>query len=906
MVSRFFVFFILFRFSELYSQEMVLNYNQVPLNEVVKDLESKFHVSFSFVDQSLDEYQISARVQANNLEKALHEILLKTEINFTIEGKHVYLFRDAKKGRGAEVGSINGIVVDGKTSEPLSYANLLIDSTGWGTYSNSSGDFTLKHIPYGNYYLRITVIGYEYELRSISLFQPLLDLDTIRLTPKIFEGENIVITGEKDPLRISDEKLRIQPSVIILDRKKITNTPGVLEPDLFRAMQTLPGITAPNDITSELFVRGGTPDQNLIMLDRAVIYQPYHMFGIAGIFNTDIIDEVNFSAGGFSSQYGNRLSSVIDVRTKSNAKDKFSGTGTLSLLSSKLTLDGRLNDQWYYLVSGRRTYLDKASKLTKTLGLVGESVPYNFSDLYGKVIFSPNETNQFSVSGFLSGDFYQKTNTRKFYKEYFNQTGAFVREDLHYEFRRINDYSWHNYNFTANWQFKKDWLISTITAYQSIATTDMDQDKVFRYDEQASDSIRHLVASINTNEDQHPLYTNNQINDKTIKWDIELELIKNHKFLLGAEYNRQILSYFWDNMDFNRTETYEVFFDVAPDSFTYHRLLNNYSFYIEDLWNIDNRFIIKPGLRIEKFDQSSPKTAISPRVAARYEYNDQIALKAATGVYYQSHFNSREKGYIGLLEIPFSTAGDRLQKSIHYIAGAEYYPDIRTRFSGEVYYKKLYRMAKNRRSTAISPIFVFGEGYAYGLELIWKKIGSRFSYEAAYSLAWTKRKFEGIEYFTPYDQRHTLSFLGSYKLPKNWSLDFRWTFNSGRAYRPAQFATEQFFLNGYFSNDRVTASEYVDNAEGTEIDHVNIYGRMPIYHRLDVSFIKTIIYKKWTLKPYINIVNSYYKNNPLYYDVKETVKSFQTPEGYILSTTYAKRRSFGIPIVPSFGAHFEF
>lgn len=918
MVSRFYFLFALLFVMKLYAQESVLTYDQVPLNEVVKDLESKFHVNFSFVDQSLDEYRITAHVRTDNLPKALHKILLATEINFTIEGKHVYLFRDAKKGRDSEVGSINGIVVDGKTSEPLAYANLLIDSTGWGTYSNSSGEFKLNHIPFGQYYLRVTVVGYEYELRSASLYQPLLDMDTIRLTPKVFEGENIVITGEKDPLRISDEKLRIQPSVIVLDRKKITNTPGVLEPDLFRAMQTLPGVTAPNDITSELFVRGGTPDQNLIMLDRAVIYQPYHMFGIAGIFNTDIIDEVNFSAGGFSSQYGNRLSSVIDVRTKSNAKDKFSGTGTLSLLSSKLTIDGRLNDQWYYLVSGRRTYLDGASKFTQSLGLNKKTVPYSFSDFYGKINYRPNPVNSISFSGFSSSDLYREVKSNHFTETSFDSiTNDFKIMDLHYANYKTNNFEWQNYNLTLSWQIKTDPFVLALTAFQSMARTNLDWDRKYRFDSQANDSIRFLVDSLNIIEVARPQpYTNNVIDDKTVKADIEIDILQDHKFLLGAEYNRQFFSYFWDNMDFNRTETYEVFFDVAPDTFNYHRLLNNYSFYIEDIWNIGNRLLIKLGLRIEKFDQSFPKTAISSRVAARYEFNDQIVLKATTGVYYQSLFNLREKGYIGLLEIPFSTADGQLQKSIHYILGGEYYPNSSNRLSMEMYYKKLYQVAKNRRATVNSPIFIFGDGQAYGMEVIWKKAGDRFSYEANYSLAWATRKFEGIEYFTSYDQRHTISFLGSYKFRKNWSVDFRWTINTGRAYRPSRFLSQVITfdtnkglnqLYSYFTRDDGSFRRYYEKTylNGTEIDNTSVYGRFPIYHRLDISIYKVISFEKWTLTPYLNIVNAYWKSNPLYYDHESHERAF-VKDGTLFIQNVNKRKAVGLPILPSIGAHFEF
>ncbi|MBL7962108.1 TonB-dependent receptor plug domain-containing protein, partial [bacterium] len=164
-----------------------------------------------------------------------------------------------------------------------------------GTYSNSKGQFSLTKVPFGSYFLRIMDISHEYALLPLDVNEPVINLDTIRLKPKIYEGENIVVTAEKNNLAINDEKLRLQPSVIVLRRKEINAKPGILEPDLFRALQTLPGVTTTNDLSNELYVRGGTPDQNLITLDRAVVYQPYHMFGFAGIFNTDIIDYVNFS-----------------------------------------------------------------------------------------------------------------------------------------------------------------------------------------------------------------------------------------------------------------------------------------------------------------------------------------------------------------------------------------------------------------------------------------------------------------------------------------------------------------------------------------------------------------------------------------------------------------------------------
>ncbi|NUM82204.1 TonB-dependent receptor [bacterium] len=896
MVSRFYFLFALLFVMKLYAQESVLTYDQVPLNEVVKDLESKFHVSFSFVDQSLDEYRITAHVRTDNLPKALHEILLKTEINFTIEGKHVYLFRDAKKGRDSEVGSINGIVVDGKTSEPLAYANLLIDSTGWGTYSNSSGEFKITHIPYGQYYLRVTVVGYEYELRSVSLFQSSLDLDTIRLTPKVFEGENIVITGEKDP------KLRIQPGVMIIEKKKITTTPSVLEPDLFRALQVLPGFTTTNDMSNELYIRGGTPDQNLITLDRAVIYQPYHILGIAGIFNTDMIDVVNVSTGGFSSQYGNRMSSVIDVRTQSWAKDKFSGAGAVSLLSSKVTIDGQLNDQWYYMASGRRTYLDQASKLAKTIGLASESIPYNFNDWFIKTSFKPNHSHQFTASFFSSKDDFsiKRYNWNKFY----THDGVSSSEiDLNYA--QINDDRFISGNKALNfsWEFNNQTdFVSRLTIFQSESGNDMGANTYYKYNKLASDSIRQLVDSLNTVPDDAGITVKNRILDKTIRWDTEWFAFNRHKFLFGAEYNRIMLNYYWNNFrkEFGNGSEVVVFFDAAPDSFKYDRLINNFAIYMEDIWTFSHKWTIKPGLRFEKFQNS--KFVVSPRMAIRYDHLENFAVKAAAGIYYQSLFNSREQGYIGMLEIPFSTVGMPLQRALHYILGGEYFPNSKSKMIAEVYYKSFSHLNKNRRSNYTTPIFQSGSGEAYGMELGWHRIGQRFSYEINYTLAFTKRRFDNKTYYTNFDHRHSLSFIGNWQLPKSWSFDFRWTLNSGKAFRA------KHFVKGSYKFDPTSGEFQFVAANSGTLDpyHVNYNLRYPVYHRLDISFVKTIKYDNWTLKPYINILNVYYRNNPLFYGQSTVEKGHYSSDGTYELEYYPVLKGYGMPIIPSFGAYFEF
>jgi hypothetical protein len=193
------------------------------------------------------------------------------------------------------------------------------------------------------------------------------------------------------------------------------------------------------------------------------------------------------------------------------------------------------------------------------------------------------------------------------------------------------------------------------------------------------------------------------------------------------------------------------------------------------------------------------------------------------------------------------------------------------------------------------------------LELSWKKLGKKFSYETNYILSMVTRTFNKQSYYTNYDQRHVFSFTGNYQLPKNWMFDFRWVLSSGRAYRPTSFYSSYIDFNA--SSGRVSSmwgDGYWETINTDNFEHLNYNGRFPIYHRLDISFVKTIRFKSWVLKPYINIVNTYNKWNPLFYEDANANKTFLTNEPDPQAYSVQKRKPYGMPILPSFGAHFEF
>ncbi len=889
-----------------------VHYTNTPLNRVLADLQNRYALQFSYVDQIVSGQSITLHKKNIPWREALRLICIQTDLHFQrLSSGVIVLFKKTNdpvndKAEKPPAAVVRGIVIDGHTREGLNLVNITLGGTLRGGVTNDRGEFVLKNIPYGPVALFFRMMGYESDSVIFFANDPVVNIDTLSLKSCVFRGEDILITAKKNPLVVSDEQLRLQPSVIVLDRQQINRKVAILEPDLFRALQTLPGITAPNDFSNELYVRGGTPDQNLISLDRMTVYQPYHLFGIAGIFNTDMIDVVNISTGGFSAQYGNRMSSVIDVRSRSESQRKFAGSGTVSLLSSKLTLDGQINDQWYYLLSGRRTYLDQASVLVKKAGLIPESIPYHFYDFMAKTVYRPSRDHSFGITGFFSNDDFSYQ-TKDWIEWYFDNPPRLVK--LNYALVGKNNFLWGNRILGGYWEFnnQRNWL-SRFTVFYSGAVNDLRFDSYYFYNRSAQDSIKHLVDSLNALPKTDNVNVDNRISDLTVRWDSELELNNDHKLLFGFQHSNIRLHYGWENLD----QVYElgnryfqIFFDVPPDSFRYRRSLQDYSFYAEDIWRLGERWIIKPGVRLEHFSGSKSSWAVSPRISVRFDYNEKIALKAATGIYYQSLFSSRERGFAGFLEIPFSTSGMPLQRSAHYIGGLEYFPRTELKVTGEAYFKTFSRLSRNNATTNTSPIWKRGKGHAWGFELTWKKMGQKISWEGYYVLSMVTRSFENKTYFTNCDQRHLISVSGNYNMPKKWILDFRWTASSGRAYRPVNYYTPQISLDPS-SGDVNMYWNYISNSVADKLDHLYYYGRMPFYHRLDISLVKTIRYSKWTLKPYISIVNVYYKTNPLMYIPNETSRYYLTHEPDPQRYYYESKKAFGLPILPTFGAHFEF
>lgn len=292
----------------------------------------------------------------------------------------------------AQQATIHGYVRFRESREPAISVNILLEGKNRGTVTNTKGYYVLPGLPPGNYSIRFLYMGYETVTRTVTLAAGLDAELNVALVQTSVQGKKVTVIGER-----GERKNDIVTGRITVTPTEFRRMPQVAEPDLFRSLQMLPGVATLSDFSAGLYVRGGSPDQNLILLDHIDVYNPNHMFGFFSTFNTDAVKSVKLLKGGFPARYGGRLSSVLDVVNKEGNRNETHGTARVSLLSSSLTLEGPWK-KGSWMGSFRRTYLDLAASLMDI------DLPYYFYDGHFKINYDADSRNQISLSGYLGND----------------------------------------------------------------------------------------------------------------------------------------------------------------------------------------------------------------------------------------------------------------------------------------------------------------------------------------------------------------------------------------------------------------------------------------------------------------------------------------------------------------------
>lgn len=632
-------------------------------------------------------------------------------------------------------GNASGFVQDVVTKEPLIGATVAVKGTKLGAYTNKSGYFSISNIPPGEQTLVVTYVGYKRKEVPLNVAAGSALKLRVELSSDTSKAREVTVTADRQ-----EDKRQISISRVNIPIEQLSQLRIGGEADIFRALQMLPGVLTSSQISSGLFIRGGSPDQNLVLLDGMTVYNPTHLFGFISAFNNDAIKDVDLIKGGFPAEYGGRMSAVLNITQKDGNRDHVEGLVGLGLISSRASVQGPLGNGSFFL-GGRRTYLDLV------LGLVPEdpSSPFptfNFYDLNAKITQNLGEDDKVSVSGFMTRD-----------NLGFNQPG------LDFGVRIGNRAT------SARWSHIFDpTLFTTVTLSAS------------RYDNSFDGKNSGIAFAVN-----------NSIIDYTSK--VELEWFAGETFSVKGGYEGNIYNFDYVQL-FEQSAQNNT---VIRDTIGLEIWDNTQAMYAQTTWNMTDEITLQGGMRASYWT-SSEQWLMDPRLAVRYQLTEDVALKAAWGIYHQ---------YLRLASAPdfsfFDTwlPSDRSVppgRADHYVLSMESRPYDGYDINVDVYYKNLANINElqqgNRgRQVDVADIFYVGNGYTYGAEFFVQKRSGRLTGWIGYALGFVYSRFDSVNlgnWFRPkFDRRHDLKITAMYRINDDWEIGSSFMFQSGQSYTGA-------------------------------------------------------------------------------------------------------------------------
>ena len=765
---------------------------------------------------------------------------------------------------------VQGKIIDETTGENLIGASVYHPQTNRGVISNTYGYFNISTPQEDKITLIVSFLGYksrELTIEHLGRTESLI----IALSPGQVDLDEIELVGEHyAPINERNEigTIRLKPA-------QIEHLPALGgEVDLFKALQLLPGVHSGNEGGSGLYVRGGSPDQNLILLDDVPLYYVNHLGGFVSIFNNDAINSVELRKGGIPARYGGRLSSAIDIRLKEGNKKEFKGKGLIGLIASKVAVEGPIKkDTTSYIVSVRRLLYDLISRpLTKIIS-DGISVGYSFHDINAKINHQVDEKNHLYLSAYLGQD-----------RSVFRIRGENAIK---------NSIQWGNNLVALRWNhlFNERLFSNTTLAYTRYRFLTRTQSDLNNSQEKSTSNSQFLSG----------------IYDFSGKFEFHYFLSNTHQIKFGLnsthhQYRPGITSY-------NTTENGQ---EIINDEVGNPNLTAwEHAGYIENEFEIGEKISGNIGIRTVLFSvQNKNYTSIEPRGLINLKLNTNTTLKTAY-TQIQQNIHLLTTSGVGLpidLWVP-PTAKVAPQKVKQWSAGlAHLTPSKKYEISLEAYLKDFKGLISYKEGASFigntsdweSLIEVGGTGKAYGMEFLAEKKQGATTGWLAYTLSKAERTFaninQGKTFPFRYDKRHDISLFLSHKINERVHLSATWVYSTGLRYT---LPVAKFDL----------ISESVEN-NLFETTEVYVYGernnqKLRDYHRLDlgINFSKE---KKWGKRTWnISIYNTYNRQNAFfnYVDNETGFSSFQNNSG--TNATTIKQQSI-FPIIPSVSYAFEF
>jgi hypothetical protein len=750
--------------------------------------------------------------------------------------------------------TLSGYLRDADNGENLIGASIYVESLGIGTLSNDYGFYSLTIPSRDSVTVTFAYTGYITEKRIISLRDGDLTLNQ-ELGSANTTLEDVVITAETT---YEEELNSTQMSVASVDVSEAKVIPALFgEVDIIKTLQLKPGVQSGGEGTSGLYVRGGGPDQNLIVLDEAVVYNASHLFGLFSTFNSDAVKDVKLYKGGFPAQFGGRLSSVVDIKLRDGNRQKFSGQGGIGSISSRLTLEGPIRDgKGSFIVAGRRTYFDVFTRLINEASSGNENftpIPdYYFYDLNAKVNYEFGEKDRVFISGDLGKDVF-----------------GFNADNFGF------DFDWGNITTTVRWNhlFSPKMFMNTTFTFSDYNYTINNQ-----FAQLLEFEIGSKIRDYNLKSDFYYIPNNRH----TIRFGAS---ITHHRFTIGrAEVNSS-------DSTFN--------FQTGTDLFAQEG-----GIYISDDFEVNSRLSLNAGLRLSGF-RSGDGTfygGLEPRASAKFSLSERVALKASfTQMFQYIHLVSNSGASLPT-DIWFpSTERVRPQRARQVAAGITIQLGDKFLISNEYYYKWLNNQIDFKDNAnlfvneGLVDEFIFGEGWAYGTEIYLQKKTGRLTGWIGYTLAWSWRRFDGSfagpepgildiindgEPFHPrYDRRHDVSVVAIYDLlDKKWqnrrgkdkrvklSLTGAWVYGTGNA---TSLPVGRSFISDYVTNISPANNSIIFDLFGEDPRLVPVFTdrnafRLPAYHRMDIGMVATFFPKWGESDLTLSFYNAYNRRNAFF------------------------------------------
>lgn len=692
-------------------------------------------------------------------------------------------------------GVISGIVQETGKGEVIIGANVIVVGLGHGAATNRYGFFAISGIPAGTHELRVSAVGYATKSIRVTVNDNApVPRQLIELDEAVIELGEVSIEAERRNL----EATRV--STVDVPVEQILRIPSLGgEVDIFRALQLLPGVKAASELSSGLYIRGGSPDQNLILLDRMVLYNPMHLGGFLSTFNADAINNVTLIKGAMPAEYGGRLSSVVDITMREGSRDRVHVQGGVSMIDSRLTVDGPISDDITFMISGRRVYIDWLVE-----AFSDEALNYYFYDFVAKTNIRLGDRDRLFFSGFFGRDVMGGGDA--------DETDDVV--------------SWGNSSGNLRWtHIFGDKLFSNVSFVVS--------DYFFGAEVEEWDKRRFKSES--------------GIFDYSLRAEAEYYHSRDHLFKAGVEATLHTFKA-------EASHVSSEFFDFNEYLPTHRG--TDISLFAQDEWKYNERLTLQLGGRAFYFDRGK-YFRLEPRLAAFYKLDEYTTLKGAfIGANQFLHLVARTD-----LSLPTdmwfpSTSALPPAWGLQYVLGASRdFAEGAYSASIEGYYRNMQNVLEfkdNAMFSIFAPVegeLTRGDGEAYGVEVFVQKRKGSFTGWLGYTLSWANRTFpelnEGRSFPPRYDRRHDASIVLNYTLGESWDFTATWVYGTGQAFT---FPVAQYSL-GDWGNPMFYYSEK------------NGY-RLPAYHRLDLNFSHKFSWFGWAWRASINVYNAYNRMNP--------------------------------------------